>query len=266
MTAGWRPVPLTFATDLQAGGRWTSLRGGGREWCWAHAHPEVRRARHRVRPGDDFVDAGGVEECLPTVRGRPDHGDAWSRPWQGASADASVDLPGVGRLRRTVGSTGDLEIGYELRGEPGTRFLHAVHALLDLGPGARLAIAGTPMMRLLDDGPGPAEQPWPSGLDRLGPDDGTARCALLPGCSAVTVVDGDDALRLEWEADRPELCSLLLWRNLGGWPVPGPYRSIGVEPLVGRAADLAEAGPDDAATLDVRGRFGWRLRVTALRR
>jgi hypothetical protein len=68
---------VTVAVDSVHGGRWTSLRAAGREWLWHRPDP----ARAGVRPGDPFVDAGGVEECIPTVRGRPDHGDVWSRPW-----------------------------------------------------------------------------------------------------------------------------------------------------------------------------------------
>src|SRR5581483_10582739 len=53
-----------YRTDLEHGGRWTSLRLGGREWLWQRADP----ARAGVAPGDAFVDAGGLEECVPTVR------------------------------------------------------------------------------------------------------------------------------------------------------------------------------------------------------
>ncbi|MGH3435092.1 MAG: hypothetical protein ACRDRN_01345 [Sciscionella sp.] len=54
------------------------MRAGDREWLWRREEPR----RDAVRPGDAFVDAGGIEECLPTVRGEPDHGDAWSRRWR----------------------------------------------------------------------------------------------------------------------------------------------------------------------------------------
>ena len=61
------------------------------------------------------------------------------------------------------------------------------------------------------------------------------------GCREATVVDGDHALTFTWNSTSgPDLCSLLLWRNLRGWPAPTPYRSIGIEPLVGRVADLAQ--------------------------
>lgn len=265
MTAApWRSVPLELGTDLDHGGRWTSLRTATREWCWTNPDDDVQRARPEVRAGHAFVDAGGVEECLPTVRGRPDHGNAWSQPWRGTPADASVVVPAVGTLRRRVRSGADVGVRYELRGEPGTPFLHAVHALLELSPAARITVPQARSMTLLD-GDGVA-LPWPSGLDRLGPDDGSADCALIPDCSVAIVVDRDEALKLEWWADRPGLCSLLLWRNLGGWPPERPYRSIGVEPMVGRAADLSTAGAEQRAELDDAGTFTWNLQITALRR
>jgi hypothetical protein len=59
---------VTAHTDPTHGGRWTSLRSAGREWLWHRPDP----ARRAVRPGDAFVDAGGLEECIPTVRGVPD--------------------------------------------------------------------------------------------------------------------------------------------------------------------------------------------------
>lgn len=43
--------------------------------------------------------AGGIEKCVPTVRGTPDHGDAWSRPWH----ETGVDCPDF-TLRRVIGS------------------------------------------------------------------------------------------------------------------------------------------------------------------
>lgn len=264
VTSQWRPVPLELQTDLPHGGRWTSLRGGSREWLWAHPDPGLQQDRRLVRPGAAFVDAGGVEECLPTVRGEPDHGDVWSRPWSGTAEDASVEVPPVGTLRRRVRSRTAVDVGYEVTGRPGTPFLHAVHALLELSPQAVLEVPQAGTVTVLDSED--AQRSWPAGLDRLGPDDGTALCVLLPGCTTATVVDGDEALRLDWSADRPDLCSLLLWRNLGGWPAEGPYRSVGVEPLVGRAADLSTAAPGQRAELDGAGVFGWRLRVTAFAR
>ncbi|HEY0240108.1 MAG TPA: hypothetical protein VGC37_15840 [Friedmanniella sp.] len=261
---GTGSVPLELDVDLRHGGRWTSLRTAEREWLWTRPDPAVAPARAAARPGDRFVDAGGVEECFPTVRGTPDHGDAWSRAWTGPAADASVVIGDGTRLRRTITRAREaVTIGYEVTGEPGTPFVHAVHALLDLSPSARLVVPGARSMTLLDvDDP---VRSWPAGLDLLGPDDGTAVCAIVPGCHEATVVDGVHALRFAWTSEQHhDLCSLMLWRNLGGWPAEGPYRSIGIEPTIGRAADL-ETPDARTAHLDASGRAAWTLSLTGQR-
>nr|WP_211247810.1 hypothetical protein [Cryptosporangium arvum] len=237
---------MTVLTDPAHGGRWTSLRVDGREWLWHRAAP-----RADVRPGDPFVDAGGVEECVPTVRGVPDHGSVWSRPW---TAEGVV-TPEF-ELRRAFRTVGDaLVVEYRLSAAPGYRFVWAAHALLDVSPSARLvAPHGTPT-RVYD-----AElrtEAWPAGLDRLGPDDGTALGAIL-ACSSVRVVDGS-SLSFRLEADGQPV-SVALWRNLRGWPEEDPYRSIGVEPMLGRVFDRAEG---DTAVVGESGECAWRLTVSA---
>jgi hypothetical protein len=264
----WRRVPLHWSVDLDRGGRWTSLATAEREWLWTNPDPSTAAARS-TGPGPvgdqepTFVDAGGGEECWPTVRGEPDHGAAWSRAWSGQPADATVTAPGVGSLHRRITGSETVEVSYEIAGTPGTGFLHALHLLVDVGPTARLLVPGTPAVRVLDsDRP---HRRWPDGLDRLGPDDGTAVCALLPGMSSVTVVDGLHALRLSWHSsEQPEHSSLLLWRNLRGWPEANPYRSIGIEPMLGRSADLQTAADADLARVGPQGRTGWTLRLEAL--
>ncbi|MBM0230747.1 hypothetical protein JNW91_01940 [Micromonospora sp. STR1_7] len=277
MVTGARPVPLRVAYDAAHGGRWTSLNGGGREWLWRGPEP----GRHEVRPDDAFVDAGGLEECLPTVRGRPDHGEVWSRPWRSAGPGTVViQRPTFTLSRRITDDGGAVVADYRLTAEPGHRFVWAAHALLDLSPAARLdAPANTPT-RLhpeaaarLAPGTWPDGDPWLTGpwpspagltLDALGPDDGTALGAVLLDCPRVQVSDGDDRLILELECDgQPR--STALWRNLGGWPADGPYRSVGVEPMLGSAFDLADAGPADAAVVPPAGEVTWRLTISAHR-
>jgi hypothetical protein len=257
----WRPVPLTLDTDPRHGGRWTSLRTRHREWLWTNPDPETARARLRVTPGAAFVDAGGTEECFPTIRGKPDHGDAWTRNWYADGPNAAVDVPSVGRLSRRISGDSPVVIRYEVTGPPATSFLHAVHALLDVGPQARLILPHAKTFTVLDDDAPP--RAWPSGVDTLGPDDGTAVCALVRECREATVVDGEHALTFSWDSTSdPSLCSLLLWRNLCGWPAPAPYRSIGVEPMIGRVADLAHGEPPDRANTDAEGRFRWSLTIS----
>jgi hypothetical protein len=94
-----------------------------------------------------------------------------------------------------------------------------------------------------------------------GPDDGTATAAILTDCPQVTVRDGSS---LTFSLTAPgQPVSVALWRNLRGWPADDPYRSIGVEPMLGRVFDLAEAGPDDAAVVPASGVLAWRLTVMA---
>jgi hypothetical protein len=230
------------------------------------------------------VDAGGVEECFPTIRGRPDHGGAWSRSWQVARTQEAggehVDVEALRLARRvTTGAEGDVRMTYAVTGPPGACFVHAVHALLDVGPGARLVVPAAPRVQLLDT---PREgrttvTSWPvtvagRPLHDLGPDDGTAVAALLLDCRAAVVVDDRDALVMTWRAQSPAdtgLCSLLLWRNLRGWPSHNPYRSIGVEPMVGCTATLSAAdaiAEGEPARLGAEGHFGWQLVVSSMRR
>ncbi|MFC5923906.1 hypothetical protein [Micromonospora vulcania] len=277
MVTGPEPAPLRATYDAAHGGRWTSLHGGGREWLWHGPEP----GRHEVRPDDAFVDAGGLEECLPTVRGRPDHGEVWSRPWRVAGTGTGViERPDFTLTRRISDQAGAVVADYLLAAAPGHRFVWAAHALLDLSPAARLdASAGTPTRLhpeaavLLPPGSWPTDQPWLTGpwpapagltLDTFGPDDGTALGAVLLDCPRVRVIDGADRLTLELEcADQPR--STALWRNLGGWPTAAPYRSVGVEPMLGAAFDLADAGPADAAVVPPAGEVAWRLIISAHR-
>ncbi|MET9554655.1 hypothetical protein [Streptomyces sp. NPDC006645] len=255
-------VPVRAETDRAHGGRWTSLRAGGREWLWRRDEP--RRAL--VTPGDAFADAGGVEECVPTVRGAPDHGDAWSRPWHRAGDEEWVDCPDFHLVRR-IRSEGDaLVADYRLTAAPGHRFLWAAHALLDVSPDATLGIPdGTPTHLYPDEGARRIAGAWPLvadvPLDRLGPDDGTAVGAIV-ATPRVSVRDGRNTLHLSVDAPgRP--VSVALWRNLGGFPANAPYRSIGVEPMLGRVFDLSTAGETDAARVPTSGEAHWRLTITA---
>ncbi|MGN9786924.1 hypothetical protein ACTMTF_36260 [Nonomuraea sp. ZG12] len=268
-------VPLRARFDLECGGRWTSLAGGGREWLWSRPDP----ARAAVVPGVEFVDVGGVEECLPTVRGLPDHGDVWSRPWKGSAGESFVQGEDFS-LRRRITEEGGAVVGeYRLSADPGYSFVWAAHALLDLGDDARLIAPPATPTRVFPEAAGLLGYPWPTGarylegrwpdplglpLDRFGPCDGSAVGAVLR-CGAVQVVDGPDVLRLRVEAPEGVPVSTALWRNLGGFPAEAPYRSIGVEPMLGAVFDLVEAGSGDAAVVPASGELMWRLVVAAER-
>ncbi|MFF7205631.1 hypothetical protein [Streptomyces sp. NPDC008141] len=259
-------LPVSVVTDPESGGRWTSLTAGGREWLWHRDEP--RRAH--VSPGDAFADAGGLEECAPTVRGLPDHGDAWSRRWR---RDGDVDLvecPDFRLARRIRDEAGAAVADYTLTAEPGYRFVWAAHALLDLSPSARIGIDGPAVTRLYpNEGDRWVTGAWPTvdgiPLDRLGPDDGSAVGAVVL-TSQVSVHDGPDSLHLSVEADGRQPHSVALWRNLRGFPQDAPYRSIGVEPMLGRVFDRATGDHGDTAVVPASGEVTWRLTVTATRR
>ncbi|WP_103888707.1 hypothetical protein [Actinacidiphila yanglinensis] len=300
------PADVTVRTDPAHGGRWTSLRTGAREWLWHRDEPR----RPGVVPGDAFADAGGLEECVPTVRGTPDHGAAWTRRWtDDGDGTHTVHCPGFALTRRIRHQPGRAVADYRLTAAPGLRFLWAAHALLDVSPAARLDLPPATPARFYADGgaawtpfawpraagagggapartgpaaddPGPAADDLgadragspnvPGGasardipFDRLGPDDGTAAgaIALTPGAA---VHDGADTLRFALEADDGQPVSVAVWRNLRGFPEDAPYRSIGVEPMLGRVFDLAAAGEGDAAVVPAGGEVRWRLTVTAV--
>jgi hypothetical protein len=266
--------PLTVRTDPALGGRWTSLATPEREWLW-HNPRIPGAARAAVAPGDAFVDAGGGEECFPTLNGPSDHGEVWSRPWAagGSGHDVAPTTTGGLTLRRhlTAGD-GAVRASYAIDGPPGADVLHAVHLLLDVGPGARLEVPGRPDVLVVEWPEKGRTVPatWPDGagvpLDVLGPDDGTARCAVV-AADRVDVVDGADRLSLRWGL-APGFAapvSFVVWRNLGGWPAGAPYRSIGIEPLLGAESHLDRAAPHQLAHLDDAGRIAWWLEARASR-
>lgn len=265
-------APLVH-TDLDRGGRWTSLRVGGREWLWQRDAP----ARDAVGPGDSFVDAGGLEECIPTVRGIPDHGLAWSRRWRRSGDTDTVDCGDFVLARRLALTDGGVVADYHLTAEPGYRFVWAAHALLDLGCGATISLPDGAPVRLYPEAAPFLDRDWPTcapyvagawpepggvPLSELGPDDGTALGASVLGINHVAVIDGDHRLTMLLDAGADVPVSIALWRNLGGYPPDAPYRSIGVEPMLGTVFDLADAGPGDAAVVPQSSSLHWRLHIT----
>jgi hypothetical protein len=165
-------------------------------------------------------------------------------------------------LRRQLCVDRGVTASYRLEAAPGFRFVWAAHALLDISPKATVELQlGCPTRIYPDDGASYVTDIWPTGgLDRLGPDDGTAVGAIVVGPSAVRVHDGEH-LELGLRTDQPT--SIALWRNLAGWPAEQPYRSIGVEPMLGAVFDLATAGPDDAVTVPATGTVTWTLELSA---
>ena len=261
--------------DADDGGRWTSLILAGREWLWSG--PGLLSG---PRTGhSSFTDAGGLDECFPTVRGTPDHGGLWNQP-----RDTSVTY-GEATLTRTftehprAASVDQITVDYHLHAPPGYQFVWAAHALLDCAAGATISapdnLPALPACRLYPEAapylptPWPDDAPWveatwPTSLDlgTYGPSDGTAVGAILLDCPTVSVHDRGAILTLDLSCPEQPV-STALWRNQAGFPDGAPYRSLGVEPMLGRVFDLADAGPGDAAVVPASGELAWRLTVSA---
>ena len=251
--------------DAGHGGRWSSLRGrSGREWLWRGDAPE----RFTAGPGDPFVDAGGMEECLPTIGGVPDHGDAWARPWRPDGDGLSVTGDGYHLWRRiSVDDTG-LTCAYRLTAEPGWWFVWAAHTRLELSTAAYLdAPAGRFMW--VNDPDGTTSTHWPdfrgTDVSRLGDPDGLALMIILPELPAMTVVDGDDRLtmRLSVLSGPGQPSGIAVWRNLYGAPAGAPCRQVAVEPMLGYSPTLSLANEGEAAVVPASGVVEWTLSVDA---
>ncbi|GAA0925822.1 hypothetical protein GCM10009554_05580 [Kribbella koreensis] len=260
------------AVDLDDGGRWTSLILGGREWLWSG--PGLLSG---PRDGlTTYVDVGGLDECFPTVRGLPDHGALWNQPWSSLDEDEDWDAVQHAEavlLRRFNGGeppaemdeTGAIWVDYRLIAPPGYHFLWAAHALLDCSVGTVVDLPADAVGRFYpQDGTNWNESKTWSELDlaTYGPSDGTAVGAVLIDCPTASVLDGP--LALDFNLSCPgQPVSTAVWRNLGGYPAEAPYRSLGVEPMLGRVFGLDEAGPGDAAVVPEAGELTWRLVVSA---
>ena len=222
-----------------------------------------------MAPGAAFVDAGGVEECFPTITGSPDHGDVWSRPWRQRGRQQSVRT-GAFDLRRRIEVGRRVVVDYRLSGPVGVAFVWAFHALLDPAVGTRIRTSATPCT--VWPSPGETVQTvWPQVLDRpdgdvLGPDDGSAVFCVLAGTDHLAVIRGDDpaAPRLKFRLTCPQApVSFGIWRNLGGYPAGSPYRSFGIEPMLGRTPQLNGADPVETAHIPPSGTLRWRLVISS---
>ncbi|WP_435863270.1 hypothetical protein [Streptomyces tendae] len=243
---------MRIVTDLERGGRWTSLKVGGREWLWHREAPE----RAHVAPGSAFVDAGGLEECVPTVRGTPDHGDAWTRRWhrEGETQRVHCRRFSLSRAIRVMGDSAEAD--HTLTADPGFRFVWAAHALLALSDQAVLYMTRGATTRLHPEAAPLLDRPWPTGapwaegpwpipgglrLDRFGPDDGTAVGAVVDTDGACVHDGPTDRLTLSVQADG-QPTSVALWRNLGGFP----EQRLIAAPASNRCSDGPSTSPTPA--------------------
>lgn len=113
-------MALSARIELQRGGRIASLRSSsGHEWLW---HRLEASHRDGIGPSGSFVDIGGVDECIPTISGTPDHGAVWSRAWEGSDENAIVTTEEF-ELPRQIAFGNALVLGHRLLAEPGYEFI-----------------------------------------------------------------------------------------------------------------------------------------------
>jgi hypothetical protein len=261
---------MTFAVlaDHDFGGRWDSLRDpSGKEWCWSRPDPR----RYSARPGDAFVDVGGLEECLPTLAGDPDHGDVWARPWTRVSDDTHAVHAPTFTLQRRIDAGGDVVVSYLLTADPGFTFVWAFHLLVVPADDLSVHLPGGGSLRSWPKGyaSAPVDTTWPHGpgrirFDHLEGDDGTSAFALARGEGHVTLASDGRTLRLELTADDQPVATGF-WLNLHGyaWDGSRPYRSIGFEPMIGHHPDRGYASDGELGAVDAGGHASWSLRITA---
>lgn len=254
-------------TDPYHGGRWTSLRGPcGREWL--SRRPDALAARHACQPGDPFVDAGGLEECIPTIAGAYDHGDVWARPWKGDKSSASVRGDGFELERQILVDGTRVVSSHRLSAEPGFRFVWAGHASVDLSESALLVAPNGVRVRYwpehwrtwphLDQREGPWPAPDGTPIDGL-QTDGSGLFFMLIDQPELVVADGG---HLRFRLDAPgQPTAIAVWRNLGGWPEDAPYRGIAIEPAIGWHFDRDLAGVGETGVVGPTGTVRWQLTI-----
>lgn len=230
----------------------------GREWTWA-ARPD--RGLHRNAVGDAFDNSPlvGIDECIPTVApcsldgmSLPDHGEAWPRAWNfdEAALEQGRIVTSIRLATRplTFSRTltlagGRLRLAYELRNDSDAAcsYAWALHPLLAMRPGDRIALDGVPRGRVDSavgiDGIGAGDEidwPRPAGgvqLDEL--DFGRTPAAIklyvpTPPAAGFRVVNANDGTRLAARYGPAEALPFLgVWISRGGW---NAYDHFALEP------------------------------------
>ena len=248
---GLRNGTIELAVVPELGAKVISLRNlvTGYEWMW---HPPTGMKLFRNRLGDDFASSTmtGWDECLPSIapcdwKGRklPDHGEAWSVPWE-------IDLEAFdhGMLKTSLALAvspfhferslvlceNEIYLDYRLenQGDEVEEFLWAMHPLLPVNDNVRLHL--TEETRKLLTG-----EPWIDGLDLSAAKAGCVKTYAGPlreGRASVVNTAACDRLQFEWETTRNN--TLGLWLTRGGW---NGYHHIALEPANGAPDALTEA-------------------------
>ena len=264
----------------ELGGKIASLRWlpEGVELLQAPLAPYAGRT---MSMGFDESDAGGFDECLPSVAACaiktsggvvqvPDHGDFWRIPWDAEAEEEDViRLAATGlslplRFEKTLelhGST--LAIRYRVRnvGQYDVEYAWSAHPLFAVDPGDavdlpesvdHVTVEGSAGNRL---GARHSRHAWPRTVDQRkngidlsvagSPGDGVGDklFAEAPAEGWAALERVGPGLRIEVRFD-PQQCPWLgLWLCYGGWPAGNTRRQqcVAIEPCTAPADSLAEA-------------------------
>ena len=220
----------------------------GREWMW---HPEDKLRLFKNQLNDDFSLSPlvGVDECLPTIapcvwlgRKLPDHGEAWSKPWQ---VDGQAWATGILTTRvrlevspfefeRTIELHGNsLQLSYKLKNLAAVEehYLWALHPLLKLKSGDLLELPAS-TRRLTGKN-------WNGPITAAVAGNTCIKAFARPLVEGRAVIKNDasgDRLEFNWQPAEND--TLGLWLTRGAWH---GHHHFAIEPTNGADDSLAVA-------------------------
>jgi hypothetical protein len=242
----------------------------GREWMW---HPGDSLNLFSNNLHDDFSKSplAGLDECLPTIaachwegRDLPDHGEAWSTPWQ-VDEDAWVNGKLTTRIKlavspfeweRTIEVHGnEIQFSYQLKNLAATeeRYLWAMHPLLRLTEDDQLELP--PATRdLISSGN------WNGRVLSATANSPSIKAFARPireGFAAVKNDKTGDRLEFRWDARINN--TLGLWLTRGGWH---EHHHFALEPANAADDSLAAASKrNESGRVPGHGAIAWNVRL-----
>lgn len=281
---------ISVSVAPRFGGRVVSLKDmkTGRQWL-IEGDPVGNTGNEAVYGA---LEARGWDECFPTVAPcrhdswpgvLRDHGELWGRPWQALREDGSItawhECERFSFSRRIQLNGNELEVSYSVT-NPGRvpfAYIWSQHCLLAVNPSDRIRLDGI-ASPVVTDGVlkhrmiRRQQFDWPEvaeiGLDLTKIMDSDTELALKIHASAedrpsATVHGGRSAISFSWAG--PEVPTVGLWLNYGGWPQGGPVHHIAVEPTTAGSDSLASAeGRGEARLLEPGQTHSWRIGIALL--
>jgi len=243
---------LHIAMWPRMGGKFVSLRCLGRGESRELLHPPIHVYTTATRTsGFELSDAGGWDECLPSVAACsaegvnvPDHGDVWRLPWQARIEDNAISASVDGfslplRFTRRVALDGpaiQLDYTAENIGEQPTAFLWSAHPLFQVDEGDRILLpreVDQVGVEYASAGEMSARSAWPHAhprqstpidLSRVGAFDGKTAYKLFAGplqSGICGIYRAKLQIGILFHFDPRAVPFAGLWISQGAWPESG---------------------------------------------